>query len=404
MKRREKLLMLGFVFATLTLAAQTTDSTVINAPQNSAEALLNSKPGLGIGGYGEVHYNQPLVKKQRDLGGMDVHRLVMFMGYNFGKNTQFVSEIEFEHVNELWVEQAFLQHKINKFINFRAGLMLVPMGITNEYHEPTSFNGVERPIIDSKIAPSTWREIGAGFSGTILPISMRYQVYVMNGMSGYSTSGLFNGSSALRNGRQKGAESYISAPNYTMKAEYFGLKNLTIGLAGYFGKSQSKLYDKLNKDSVALNAKADSSVVGISMVGIDARYGIAGLEFKGQYYYTALSNTAEYNRFTKSSSAMNDLGSSMIGYYLEVGYNVFRLSSKLKQQLIPFVRYEFYNTHQSVETSIAQNKKYKNQSITTGITYKLHSHAVLKADFQFNKSAADDSYSNTMNAGFGITF
>ena len=38
--------------------------------------------------------------------------------------------------------------------------MLIPMGITNEYHEPTLFNGVERPSIASVIIPTTWREIG----------------------------------------------------------------------------------------------------------------------------------------------------------------------------------------------------------------------------------------------------
>ena len=49
-----------------------------------------------------------------------------------------------EHVKELYVEQAFVQHNINEFLNFRAGLLLIPMGIVNEYHEPTTFNGVER--------------------------------------------------------------------------------------------------------------------------------------------------------------------------------------------------------------------------------------------------------------------
>ena len=59
--------------------------------------------------------------------------------------------------------------------------MLVPMGIVNEYHEPTTFNGVERPSLDSKIVPTTWREIGMGVSGRINNASIRYQAYLMNG-------------------------------------------------------------------------------------------------------------------------------------------------------------------------------------------------------------------------------
>ena len=49
--------------------------------------------------------------------------------------------------------------------------MLVPMGIVNEYHEPTTFNGVERPSMDKSIVPTTWREIGAGVTGKFDEVS-----------------------------------------------------------------------------------------------------------------------------------------------------------------------------------------------------------------------------------------
>ena len=60
--------------------------------------------------------------------------------------------------------------------------MLVPMGIINEYHEPTTFNGVERPLVEKYIVPTTWREIGAGVTGNIIPASIKYQAYIMNGV------------------------------------------------------------------------------------------------------------------------------------------------------------------------------------------------------------------------------
>ena len=45
------------------------------------------------------------------------------------------------------------------------------------------------------------------------------------------------------------------------------------------GLSQkSKLYNNLADDNTAGIAKADSSVVGISMIGADARYNLKGLE------------------------------------------------------------------------------------------------------------------------------
>ncbi|MHC1733898.1 MAG: hypothetical protein AB9888_17945 [Bacteroidales bacterium] len=391
------------IMACMTIQAQEPDSTG-SKYLNSAEMMLSDNTGLNIGGYGEVHFNKPFARDQKDLSALDVHRLVMFLGYNFSSKTQFVSEIEFEYAKELWVEQAFLQHRINRHVNFRAGLMLVPMGIINEYHEPNTFNGVERPVIDNRISLSTWREVGLGFSGNILPITMKYQLYAVGGLNGYDTKGIFTGSSGLREGRQKGSKAYASSPALTGKVEYYGIKNLNIGLSGYFGKSQSKLYSKLPKDNEALTARADSSVVGISMIGADARYRLSGLELRGQVYYTSITNTEQYNDFTGTVTGNNDLGKSMLGYYAEAGYNVFRPFSGVDQELIPFVRYEFYDMHNSVEGDTDKNLNYQNTIITAGLTFKLNQKSVIKTDVQFTKPASSDMYNKVFNAGIGVMF
>lgn len=383
--------------------AQTTDS-LNNIYTNTADILLLQDRNLVIGGYGEVHYNQSIEDNKHNNGKLDVHRLVMLFGYNFNNKTQFISEIEFEHVKEVYIEQAFLQYKLNNFIKFRGGLMLIPMGIVNEYHEPTTFNGVERALIDNYIVPTTWREIGFGVTGNIIPVSIKYQAYVMNGFNGYDGSAKLSGKNGLRKGRQKGAESYMSSPNLTGKVEYYGIRGLNLGLSGYFGNTQSTLYEGVDKDDTDAIARADSSVVGVSMLGIDARYKIKGLQLRGQFYYSGLSNTAQYNAFTApNDSTLNDLGSSMIGYYAEAGYNVLR-SFETDKQLIPFVRYEFLNTHHRVESNISINPTYEKSIITTGMTLKLTRGAVIKADMQFIKPVDEDSYTKTFNAGIGIMF
>ncbi len=383
--------------------AQNPDN-LANQYSNSAESLLTKDSKLVVGGYGEVHYNQPLASETRNNGKLDVHRMVMLFGYNFNDKIQFVTELEFEHVVEVYVEQAFLQYKLNNQINFRGGLMLVPMGITNEYHEPTTFNGVERPVIDNTISPTTWREVGFGITGNFLPVSLRYQAYLMNGFNGYDGTAKLNGKNGLRSGRQKGAESYISSPNFAGKVEYYGIRGLNIGLSGYFGKTQSTLYDGVNKNDDDALAIADSSFVGISMVGIDARYNLKGLELRGQFYYVDLSNTDQYNIFTaKSDGSPNDLGSAMMGYYMEAGYNILR-SANTDKKLVPFVRYEYLNTHQSVENIIAQNNAYQKDIITTGLTLALTKGAVVKTDITFSKAGNVDEFSKTFNFGIGVMF
>jgi hypothetical protein len=372
--------------------------------QNGADQLLSSKSKLTIGGYGEVHYHQPLNSDVRQNGELDVHRMVVLLGYQFSERTQFVTELEFEHVSEVYVEQAFLQHKINKSINFRGGLLLIPMGIVNEYHEPTTFNGVERPLIDNKISPSTWREIGFGLAGNIQPASLKYQAYVVNGFNGYDGTAKLNGKNGLRSGRQKGASSYISSPNFAGKVEYYGIRGLNIGLSGYFGDTQSKLYNGIAKDNNAALAKADSSVVGMSMIGLDARYNVKGLQLRGQLYSVSLSNTNEYNKFTgKNKTTPNDLGSKMTGYYVEAGYNVFRHFEQVKTELVPFVRLEGYDTHAEVESNITRNKSYKNSVVTAGLTLKLAQGAVLKTDMQWVKPDGGTT-TKIFSAGLGVMF
>lgn len=397
------LILLSIVLIVVSTKAQRADS-IDNLFTNSADNILSSNNKLVVGGYGEVHYNQPLGKDIWNNGGLDVHRIVMLFGYNFNEKTNFVTELEFEHVKEVYIEQAFLQYKLNSFLNFRGGLMLVPMGIINEYHEPTTFNGVERPLIDKYVSPTTWREIGFGVTGNILPASLKYQAYILNGFNGYDGSAKISGKNGLRNGRQKGAESYISSPNFTGKVEYYGVRGLNLGISGYFGQTQSTLYDGIDKNDDNALAIADSSVVGVSMLGLDARYNLKGFQLRGQFYYSSLSNTAQYNAFTApTDSTLNDVGSSMIGYYIEAGYNVLR-SFDTEKQLIPFVRYEFLNTHNSVDNSISVNPSFEKSNITTGLTLKLTPGSVVKADLQFLKSGNDDNYAKTFNAGIGVMF
>jgi len=395
------LTMVLLLTSTLFLNAQT-DSIPSNLYINSAEKMLMTNGQLKIGGYGEVHYNQPVSSDVMKNGTLDVHRFVMMMGYQFNDRLQFVTELEFEHVKEVYVEQAFLQYKLNKYINFRGGLILTPMGIVNEYHEPTAFNGVERPQIDNNISPTTWREVGFGITGVILPVSLKYQAYVMNGFNSFDGSARIGGASGLRGGRQKGAESFVSSPNFSGKVEYFGIRGLNLGLAGYFGNTQSTLYNGIDKNDAGALAKADSSVVGISMVGMDARYSIKGLKVTGQLYYTGLSNTGQYNAFTTNKGG-GKLGSAMFGYYVDLGYNLFR-QAKTEMQLIPFLRYSNYDTHYTVPANIADNLAYQKNVYTTGLSFFLTQNAVLKADMQFVKTGVTDEYAKTFNAGFGIMF
>lgn len=356
----------------------------INGYQRILQNLEAVPNGMTFGGYAEVLYNQP----ESSNGEIDVQRLILLFGYKFDDRTQFVTELEFEHVKEVYIEQAFVNYAVSNSLNVRAGLMLVPMGIISEYHEPTTFNGVERPSIDNKLVPTTWREIGLGVSGRSDALSLRYQVYLFNGfLSHNGTDGLIKGDNGFRSGRQKGAESVLRTPNLSMKVDFYGIIGLRLGLSGYFGKTQAadEVFDTLG------------SRVGLSMIGLDARYSYKKFTARGQFITSSITDAYKYNEFTAE-----DLGSGMSGYYIEGAYNLLPITNR--QRLFTFVRYENFNTHQSVPSNVDQNLSYHRKEVTTGFSYHIAPGAVFKVDYQSKSTGLANSENGQFNAGVGVWF
>jgi len=366
------------------------DSTKTNKQKNSAQIMMaDIDKKLTIGGYGEVTYNQP----ESENGELDVQRLVLMFGYKFNDQIQFFTEIEYEHVEEVFVEQAFVNYSIADNISVRGGLMLVPMGIVNEYHEPTTFNGVERPAVDNKIVPTTWREIGVGVNGRFPDANLNYQAYIFNGFKsaesdGDDIIGKLNGSSGLRGGRQKGIQSTVSSPTFSTKLDYYGILGLRLGLSGYFGRTQAE-------DDIE---DVDGATIGIAMVGLDARFNFKRFEARGEFIYASLNDTDDYNDLTGE-----DLGSALMGYYIEGGYNILPLSAK--QKLIAFARYEDYDTHADTEDNTTRNDAYNRSDITFGLSYHIVDGVVIKGDYQVKDNALSGSeVNNQLNFGIGVWF
>ena len=376
------------LFSTVLVAQNTKDSIPNSSTfqKNSSQRILsgNINNGVTVGGYGEITYNQP----EASNGELDVQRLVLLFGYKFNDQVQFITEVEFEHVKEVFVEQAFLQYSLNDNLNLRGGLMLVPMGSINEYHEPTTFNGVERPSIAKSIVPTTWREIGVGVAGRADEISLRYQAYIFNGFNSVNGSKYLGGPNGLRNGRQKGAESNVNSPNFSSKVDFYGIQGLRLGLASYFGRTQP-----LEEDEDVAGAD-----VGVSMIGFDAKYKYGRFGARGEYIHTSITDSGDYNNLYGS-----DLGSRMYGWNIETSYNLLPLAKK--QELIAFARYDNYDTNAEVEGDLDRNLKYERDEWTFGLSYLVARGAVVKADYQVKGNAVDGAdATNQINVGIGVTF
>jgi hypothetical protein len=162
-------------------------------------------------GYGEALYQNFAGKDQSGApSGKDdqvtLLRAVVYLGYKFDDHFLLNTELEYENAvvasdknGEAEVEFAYIDYRHSRAFNARAGLVLIPMGLVNPLHEPTSFLGALRPDVEDRIIPSTWREIGLGVYGEAGPVT--YYGYLVNGLNaqGYTAEG-------IREGRQEGSE------------------------------------------------------------------------------------------------------------------------------------------------------------------------------------------------------
>ena len=380
------LLALIFCCSFALISAQTT----INFNEDNSNKLY-------IKLYAHIDYNQPLVSNERAVGKLDVHRLVTLFGYQFNRKTQFVSEIEFEHVSELFVEQAFVKHRLTRSINLKAGLLLVPMGLVNEMHEPTFFYSVERPLLDKIIVPSTWREIGFGISGLIQQKSLKYQLYLMNSPISYSDGSTIQASTGIRGARQKGAKSIISTyPGLSGQIEYFGFAGIKLGLSAFIGKTNSSKVNELKADlSEQATLTIDSTTVDFRMLSYHATFDRAGLTARFQYSLANFGRADSYNQFNST-----DIPTLMHGYYFLLAYDF--LSNK-ELTLAPFLRVSQLNNSLKETEDFENHKGFKQNIYSLGINYKPNPSVVFKFDYQIIKKDNQQNF-NQLNAGVGVWF
>ena len=220
----------------------------------SASKVYGASKGVSLGGYGEMLYEN--FDRERENGTpsgqldrLDLLRSVLYVGYKFDDALLFNSEIEIEHAGirdeatvegqadpltgdvtgtaelsgQVVVEFAYLEWLHRRELGIRAGLLLVPLGIVNELHEPPGFFGARRPEVEQRIIPTTWRANGIGVFGE-LGYDISYRMYLTEGLnaSHFKAAG-------IRGGRQSGSQSLLTRPAVSARIDYSAPPGLVIG-------------------------------------------------------------------------------------------------------------------------------------------------------------------------------
>ena len=386
MKLAHFLRILAFLTAISCLDAAPCDAQEAQGQSQASEAGTS---GTGpISGYMDFHFN----KEEDQDALLDFHRFVLLFNHSFTPRIRFVGELELEHAfvegleeaGELELEQAYVDFLLSRRFNVRAGMMLVPLGIINERHEPPVFNGVERPFVDTVIIPSTWFEVGAGVHGEV-GRGWRYRVFAMAPLDSLE----FSADEGIRGGRQKGAEANVRNFAFTGRAEYIGIPDLTVGAGFWTGESSFSL------------PRLDTSV----RVGeVDARYQRGRLELRGQLAQVGISDAARLNDAVEGLTGVSpNIAKALRGFYGEAAYRLWNAGSP--RDLVAFVRYENFDTQYRMPEGFLPLEEFDRDAWVVGATYYPDPDVAVKVDYvRLRNQSGFLRAPHSVNVGLGWWF
>ena len=359
------------------------------ARAQASDAADQDLPTTGpLSGYMDFHFN----KADGEDGVLDFHRFVLLFSHSFSSRIRFVGELELEHAlvegleesGELELEQAYVDFLLSRRVNLRAGMLLMPVGIINERHEPPVFNGVERPFVDTVIVPTTWFETGAGVHGD-LGGAWRYRAYVTAPLQSLE----FTADEGLRAGRQKGSRANVRNLAYTARLEYLGAPGLTIGASVWTGESSFE------------TPRLDTSVT----VGeVDARYRRQRLELRGQFAHVTISDAAALNdSVARTVGVPPNIAEALRGFYAEAAWRVWNAGAP--RDLVTFVRYENFDTQFRMPAGLQPLAEFDRDAWVTGLTFYPDPDVAVKADYvRLRNRSGIHPARDLLNIGLGWWF
>lgn len=330
-----------------------------------AAKVYDVQQGLSIGGYGEFLFQQR--SGRTDLA--DALRSILYVGYKFDEQWVFNSEIEVEHgttadnSGEVSLEFGYLDYLASDAFNLRGGMLLSPMGLINELHEPTAFLPASRPQTETRIIPTTWREVGFGAYGDLGEFS--YRSYLLTSLDGDGF-----GASGLRGGRQKGSRAEADDWSLVTKVDYVGVAGLIVGGSFSYGDS--------GQDNLRGSPPVRIPDLRTAIVEAHVDYRTGPWQLRALWAQAKVQDAGEFNAATGGT-----LAERMVGCYGEIGCDVLRwLSPGASAQLTPFVRYEQIDTQDRLPFGTARDASQEDEIWTVGVNFKPVRQVVVKLDYE----------------------
>jgi hypothetical protein len=345
-----------------------------------------------IGGYGQLDLKFRRVGFGNDFDGRaNVRRVVLLVGHQWTDSIRSYVELEWENavtcsacqgvteVEQAYVEAAIAPSILGRKLAVRAGLILMPMGIINRWHEPPVFFGVDRPSFDQSVIPSTWRELGIGLVGR-LSDRWRAELYLMTGLDPTHL-----GPDGIGGGRSSGMLAPVRSGALVGRVEVEPWLGTVAGLAGYASDMapNGAFYDA--------NGARLSPHFPLFGWAVDVRSRHAGFELRlvaAQFFLPrsgALMETrrADGSRYYPDPATTGAVANRTQGGYIELAYDLLRpIWPGTSAQLLIFARAEHDDTQAAVPFPFRPQGQFTVDEFTAGLSFLPIHQVVAKADVQ----------------------
>ena len=437
MKRLTKLLLLSACVCAPAMAQES--DTEQTAAERSEEIYAAGYDKFRFGGYGEVlgKFMDYGINRFRGTQGqkgnsrdhrneISIPRFVLAFDYKFNSKWILGAEIEFEaggtgsayeientengeyeteveKGGEVALEQFHITRLIHPAFNVRAGHLIVPVGLTNEQHEPINFFGTSRPEGETTIIPSTWHETGIEFFGTFGKAYTRfnYQALIVAGLNANG----FDRNNWVQGGKQGIFETdNFTSPGYVVRLNYIGVPGLKVGGSVYYCNNTAANSDKLNEYSRI-------GKVPLRIYTADAQYKNKYVTARGNIIYGNLSESDQLTQINATLSGLSPytrttpIAKHAVSYGGEVGFNLRSICKDNPKVPVvyPFVRYEYYNPQEEGAGRDVMDLRNKVSMWTAGLNWYPLPNLVVKADYT-TRRIGDGSYTSENEFSLAIAY
>jgi hypothetical protein len=364
-----------------------------------ADAAYRKNKGFSMNGYVDSVYEN--FASDTNIGTpsnlnqeMGLVRGTGFFGYRISDRIVVNSEIawsrdlEDSRTGKATVDLAYVDYFLRDNMVLRGGILLVPMGLVNEFHRPDEVLGTRRALGDIETIPTTWHAAGFGIAGFTKKID--YRAYVLSGLdaAGFTVHG-------TRNTRETNWDT-LQTPAFVFRIDGHLFRGGILGASFYVGDAgvvdgpvPSDLKVRVFTQEIHMQARGRGAII------------------RAQYVKTELNNTRNLN-ILMGTQGFDGIGSRFVGGYVEGGYNIMEDTGS-SISIMPFLRVEETNPQDalpqsSIDIGLRKNLTVDHFVYTYGVEIRPINNLLIKIDTQMVKAEKVDVGVNQFSIGLSYIF